>query len=457
MSIGERTSRAVKIWMIAAALLIAPWMAKSAAAHGSAKLAADSWQEQSSADREQEARDREQEKRDREQEARDREQEKRDREQERIERLDELYSDGREALDEDRYEQAAGKFSELAEQNGAQTDAALYWKAYAENKLGKRDSALTTIADLEKRFAQSRWIKDAKALEIEVRQSTGHPSNPDNQSDEELKMLALQGIMNGNNPERGVATVEGILNGTGSPKLKSKALFFLAQNGSPQAREVLAKIAKGESNPDLQRKAVEYLGMFGGQQSRQTLAEIYASTGDQSVKRAIIRSYMVGGDKEHLLAAAKGEKDPSLRADAIRQLGVMHAPEELRQLYKTESSTEVKKDIMQAFFLSGDAKFLAEAAQNEKDPEVRRTAIRNLGLIRAEDSGPALVAIYAKETDRENKEAVLNALFIQGNAHALVTIARSEKDPGLKKTAVSKLSIMNSKEGNDYLMELLQK
>jgi hypothetical protein len=38
-----------------------------------------------------------------------------------------------------------------------------------------------------------------------------------------------------------------------------------------------------------------------------------------------------------------------------------------------------------------------------------------------------------------------------------VQIARTEKDRELKKTAVSKLSLMNSKEGNDYLMELLQK
>ena len=38
-----------------------------------------------------------------------------------------------------------------------------------------------------------------------------------------------------------------------------------------------------------------------------------------------------------------------------------------------------------------------------------------------------------------------------------MTIARSEKDPELKKTAVSKLALMNSKEGNDYLMEILQK
>jgi len=455
MSIGDRTSRAVKIWMIAAALLIAPRLARPAVAHGNAETSTDSWQDQDAQDREQEARDREQEKRDREQEARDREQEKRDREQEKLERLDELYTDGREALDEDRYDRAAEKFSELASMNGPQTDAAMYWKAYAENKLGKRDSALATIADLEKKYAQSRWIKDAKALEIEVRQSNGQASNPDNQTDD-LKILALRGIMQGD-PARGVPMVENFLNGPASPKLKSNALFLLGQNGSPQAQEVLAKIAKGQSNPDLQRRAVQYLGMFGGQKSRQTLAEIYASTSDASIKRAILRSYMIGGDKEHLLAAAKGEKDASLRAEAIRQLGIVHAPNELRELYKTETSPEVKKDILQAFFLTGDAKFLSEAAQGEKDAEVRRSAIRNLGLVGSPDAKEALLAIYSKETDRENKEAVLNALFIQGNAHGLVTIARSEKDPELKKTAVSKLALMNSKEGNDYLMEILQK
>jgi hypothetical protein len=456
MSIGEGTSRAARIWMAAAALLVAPQMARPAAARGNLGTSTTSWQDQDAQDREQEKRDREQEKRDREQEKLDREQEKRDREQDRLERLDELYSDGREALDEDRYDQAAGKFRELADMNGPQTDAALYWKAYSENKLGQRDSALTTIADLEKRFAQSRWIKDARALKIEVQQSSGQPAHPETQPDEELKMLAITGLMN-SDPQRAMPLLEKVLNGPGTPKEKSKALFVLAQNGSAESREILGRIARGQSNPDLQKKAVEYLGLFGGQQARQTLAEIYASTGDESVKRAILKSYMIGGDKEHLLAAAKGEKDASLRAEAIKQLGIVHAPEELRQLYKTETSLEVKKDILKAFFLTGDAKFLAEAAQGEKDAEVRRAAIRNLGLIGSADAKDALLTIYAKETDRENKEAVLNALFIQGNAHALVTIARGEKDPELKKIAVSKLALMNSKEGNDYLMEILQK
>jgi hypothetical protein len=55
------------------------------------------------------------------------------------------------------------------------------------------------------------------------------------------------------------------------------------------------------------------------------------------------------------------------------------------------------------------------------------------------------------------KEEVLNAYFISGNAKGLVAVAKNEKDPQLKKRAVEKLSLMNSKEGNEYLMELLNK
>jgi hypothetical protein len=68
-----------------------------------------------------------------------------------------------------------------------------------------------------------------------------------------------------------------------------------------------------------------------------------------------------------------------------------------------------------------------------------------------------LRSIYAKESDRRAKEEVLNAYFISGNAKALVALAKGEKDGELKKRAVEKLSLMNSKEGNEYLMELLNK
>jgi HEAT repeats len=424
-------------------------------------------QDQEKLDREQEARDREQEKREREQEARererereeekrDREEEKRDREQERLDRLNELYDDGREDLDDDHYERAEARFHELAQMNGPQTDAALYWKAYAQNRLGKKDASLATIADLKKRFPQSRWQKDAAALEIEVRQSSGQPANPEAQKNDELRMLALQGLIN-SDPERAIPFLGKVLEGSGSPKEKSKALFVLAQSGRPEAREILGKIARGQSNPDMQRKAIQYLGLFGGSEARKTLAEVYASSNDPGIKRSILRSYMVAGDKEHLFEAAKGEKNDEVKREAIRQLGLVHGQNELQQLYRMDNSPEVRRELLKAFFLSGDSPKLLEVAQTDKDAELRREAVHNLGLIHSDDAGKALQTIYSRESDRNVKEEVLNALFIQGNAAAIVAIARNEKDAELKRVAVSKLSIMHSKEATDYLMEILQK
>ena len=181
--------------------------------------------------------------RDREQEARDREQQKKDAEQDRLDRLQDLYSDGRQDLDEENYGDAVRKFTELASMNGPQTDAALYWKAYAENRQGKRETALTTISEIKRRFPQSRWKKDAEALEIEIKQNSGGTVNPDMQNDQDLKFLALQGIMM-NDPEKGMPLVLKYLSGPGTTKEKNKALFLLAQNGIhavPVGRDVAGR------------------------------------------------------------------------------------------------------------------------------------------------------------------------------------------------------------------------
>jgi hypothetical protein len=65
--------------------------------------------------------------------------------------------------------------------------------------------------------------------------------------------------------------------------------------------------------------------------------------------------------------------------------------------------------------------------------------------------------MYAGETDKGIRKKVIEALFLQGNAKALVEIARKETDSELKKKAVEQLSIMGSKEGTEYFKELLDK
>jgi HEAT repeat protein len=372
------------------------------------------------------------------------------------ERADELYERARDLIENSRFDRAVVELDRLIPLKSNRTDAALYWKAYVQARLGQRPEALNTIADLTKQYPESRWLKDARAIEMEVRQSAGQPVSPASQDDEDLKLMALRGLMN-SDPDQALPVLEKMLTGANSPKVKDRALFVLSQSHSPKAQEIIANVAKGNANPDLQMRAIRYLGMMGRADSRALLADIYKSSSDVAVKRQILRSYTQSGDRERLFGLAKAETDQSLRAEAVRQLGVMNARAELQQLYTSESSIEVRKQILQAMFVGGDADRLIELAKGEKEPELRRLAIRNLGLMKRPGTSEALVSIYNSDSSPEVRKAVINALFLQGNATALVTIARAEKSIEMKKEIVQRLSTMTkSKEATDYLMELLK-
>lgn len=371
------------------------------------------------------------------------------------EQAEDLYAEARDAIEDGNYNRAIDRLNKLITLKTPRTDAALYWKAYSLAKNGQRADALTTLSDLQKQFGASRWFRDARALEVEIRQASGQPVSPDAQNDEELKLLALRGLMQ-SDPDGALPMIERILNSAQTPKVKDRALFVLSQSHASRAREIIVSVAKGTSNPDLQLRAIRYIGIMGGGDNRQVLADVYNSSSDRSVKRSILRSFMVAGDRARLFGLAKAEKEAELRAEAVQQLGVMGAHAELAELYASETSVEVKKRILQAMFVGGNVDKLSELARNEKDPELRRAAIRNLGLTNRPGSTETLLAIYSSDQTPETRKAVINALFVQNNAKALVDLARAEKDPQTKKEIVSKLAVMKSKEATDYLLELLK-
>lgn len=366
------------------------------------------------------------------------------------------YEQAQRAIERDEWAEAVAQFQALVAAAGARADAALYWKAYALDKLGQRAEALTAVAELTKSFPKSRWLGDARALEVQVRQRSGQAVPLDASGDEELKLLALNALQH-SSPDQAIPMLRQLLQGTQSLELKERALFVLAQSRSPQARKVLEDVAR-QGNPDLQRRAIDYLGMHGSVENRVVLAEVYRTSPDVDVKRRVLRAYMVSGDRARVLEAATVERNDELRGEAVRQLGVMNAHDELWQLYQKESSVTVKRQILQAMFVGGNATRLIELAKTEPNAELRRTAVRNLGLLRTSATGPALVEIYTSQKEREVRSAAVQGLFVQNNAEALVTLARRETDPAMKKELVQRLSLMSkSKVAMDYLMEVLVK
>jgi hypothetical protein len=113
--------------------------------------------------------------------------------------------------------------------------------------------------------------------------------------------------------------------------------------------------------------------------------------------------------------------------------------------------------VIQGLFISGNSDKLFDIVKNEKDEALRRYAINQLGVMGKSKTGAALASMYAQESSADNKKAIINALFVQNNATALIEIARKETDLNLKKAIVNQLSVMHSKEATDYLMEILTK
>ncbi len=371
---------------------------------------------------------------------------------------DALYSEGTQAINDARWAQAEAIFANIAQQHGARAEAALYWKAYAENKQGNATRALETCSQLRQAYPHGSWINECGALEIEIRGKSDDPLPPQAEQDEELKLLALNSLMQ-QDEARALPIIQQILNSDKSEKLKGRALFVLAQDQSPQAQALLGQVASGERNPALQRKAIEMLAVARGKQSAETLAAIYRQSTNDDVKTAILHTYLVIGTPDPLVDAARHESNPELVRTAVHTLGAMGATSQLLALYHDTSSSETKADVINGLIPAGEkgAEALGNIAGSEQDRELRRKAIRNLGIAGGMSAAPTLVATYKKNEDPETRKAVAQALFLAGDSHDLIELARAEKDPGLKQSLVQQLSLMHSKEATDYMLEILNK
>ena len=238
-----------------------------------------------------------------------------------------VYEQAREAIENSQFDRAVREFDQvLGQANTGRKDAAMYWKAYSQSKMALSKEALQTIKDMATQFAASPWVKDARALEVEIRQSVGQPIAAELQGDEELKLLALRGVMQ-TDPDKGLPIIEKMLAGGAAPRVRDRALFVLSQSRSPKARDIMLATAKNNANPEQQLRAIRYLGMMGNADDRDLLAGIYRASTDTSVKRTVMNTLFMQRNAKALVDLARGEKDPQMKKELVSKLSVMKAPE----------------------------------------------------------------------------------------------------------------------------------
>jgi len=154
----------------------------------------------------------------------------------------------------------------------------------------------------------------------------GKPVSPAATPDEEMKLLALNSLLD-TDAEQALPALDKMIRGSQSPRLRQRALFVVSQSKSPQARAILTSVARSSADPDLQVQALKYLQMFGGAEDKKLLSDLYSTSKDRDVKVRVIDALFEQGDARALVDMARKESDPDMRKRIVQRLSRMQAKE----------------------------------------------------------------------------------------------------------------------------------
>lgn len=374
-----------------------------------------------------------------------------------------LYWQGQAALKKSDWATALKRFTDLEhllrEKEPQSADAALYWEAYALMQAKRTTEAKGVLEKLRREFPKSRWSKDAEALVqpssgAGKSASTGASANADG---EELAEIAIEGLMSAPS-ERALPLLKKVLQGPHSIKIKKRALFVLSQLDDGGGLDYVVDATKNAADPELREEAIRILGISGEDRAIERLRDLYASSKDAHEKRQIIEAYLVADRKDLILAAARGEADPGLRADAIQKLGALDASEELRQLFDATKDTANQRAIVEALGVAGNAEALAGIARNAQQSEdIRIAALHALGVAGDHGGEDALVKLYAQANTPSLREAVLQGLLVSGDSAAVLTLYRNAKSVDEKKALLRTLTVMGDDAAIDAIESELDK
>lgn len=393
-----------------------------------------------------------------------------------------MLREGRDLMDAEQWEQAAQKFSQYVNAFGKKekdVDVALYWLAYSLNKKGDARGAVEPLKQLLKKYSQSTWADEARVLLNEIAGELGDEQTTQQtlgRSDEndEIKIVALQSLFQAN-PERGMAYAREILKpgSSASQRLKEAAVSLAASDGGPAAQSFLMEIVRGGGDPELRARAVRGIADSGGESTLDTLIQLYDAERNVEVKRQILFALADGYKSERahakiLQVASDRNEAEDLRRAAINWLGEGQkgtgAFDELSRLYAAEQDADIKRQIIHAFFETGDARAfpkLVEIARSAtENMDLRRNAIHWIGEQDNAAAFDSLSQLYAGEQNVDLKRQILHSFSEMKDARARARILDIARNPAenveLRRTAVHLIGEQGGEASLDELMKIYE-
>lgn len=389
------------------------------------------------------------------------------------------FREGRDLIDNKKWAGAAERFGDFISKNPNDKNvaAALYWRAYALAKVGKTRDANEAIERLLSAFSGSSWRKDAETLRLQI------ANDPDfidkelkDREDEELKIIALQSLLR-SDPARAVPiAAEWLKAGSNrSKEAKIAAINLLGRHGGDLGAAIIAEAARNnQADTDLRRSAIYWVAQRG---SVGDLIRMFDAEKDEDVKQALLGWIARREQPEaqaKLTQVAKSDPSVDVRRVAIylvsRRAGDQAVPL-LIQLYDSERNEDIKQTILHGLARRAQQdpaamRKLEEVAKNDPSTDLKRTALH---WVYQGASLEKLIQSYDAEKDRDARLAILHWIGQQSRGSAkdektsrvreaalqkLLAIAQSDPDDDVRRTAVSRLSLISGQEGASILIRL---
>ncbi len=286
-------------------------------------------------------------------------------------------------------------------------------------------------ARAEREAARAQAEADRGEAEARRRDSRRAPTE-----EEALALAAMEGLMS-QPPQRALPLIKKVLTGSQTTLVKQRALFVLSQIDEPEAQAMLLETAKSAGNP-LRREAIRNIGIGGNAKSMAGLQEVYAG-GDSSVKKYVLEAWLIAGRKTEVYQAALNAKTDADAASAIRTLSAMGAVDELRKLGDQQKHG---RSLLEAYAIAGDLASLRKIADGPGEISVRAEAVRRIGIVGTEAARTALKEIYTANAHPQLRDAALNGMLVSGDQQGVLALYRAAKTTEEKRTLLRTLSIM---------------
>ncbi len=380
-----------------------------------------------------------------------------------------VFRSARDLITDGDWARAQQKFSEYVEAypNEKNTEAALYWLAYTQQKLAKYDQCRTTIERLLEKYPNTTWKEDARLLMAQL------PGTPAIAYTEATTLVRAQAAIASELDAAAVYASRAPIAPVAITPLPGQVIGEGVGIGVGRASgnwSVEPATADDDNDDPCEFKIVVLQALFQTDMQRGIMAATDwlkpGSTQTVRCKGAALTLLGRNGGKAVtpvILGVARNEPDLKLRARAISTLGATNDDSVLDTLRDFALNSQ-ENDIVEAslYALSKHTgeraiAILGDIGMSGKTVGQRKMAILTISTRPGEPAVDALFRIYDADQSPEIRRAVISGFGNRKSERAgnkLFEIARSTDNVDLRKTAISAISRRSGDKTVEFLLSL---